>query len=280
MELDEARRASRANWDKAAARWERQRAKSWASYRHLSEWLVDRLEPRPGATVLDLAAGPGDTGFLAAERIGPEGRLISTDFSPEMVAVARRRAAELGLENVEFRVMDAEQMDLPDAWVDAVVCRWGLMLMLDPAAALARTRRVLRPGGRLAFAVVGAAEHNAWATIARMTIRARGHKLPGDPWGPGGVFSLADPDRIGVLLEASGFGVMEIEEIDVPQPYDDFTEYWEGVTDSGPIADLLRGLDVDEVGAIRSALEEQTRAYATDGGGFVLSGRSLGVAAE
>lgn len=238
MDLDEARRASRANWDKASARWERQRAKMWASYGHVSEWLVDRLDLRRGATVLDLAAGPGDTGFLAAERIGPAGRLISTDFSPEMVAVARRRAAELGLENVEFRVMDAEQIGLPDASVDAVVCRWGLMLMLDPAAALAHTRRVLRPGGRLAFAVVGAAQHNAWATIARVTIRARGHELPGDPWGPGGVFSLADPDRIRALLEAAGFRVTAIEEIDVPQPYDDFAEYWEGLTDSGPIAEL------------------------------------------
>lgn len=194
--------------------------------------------------------------------------------------VARRRAAELRLANVEFRVMDAEQMNLPDESVDAALCRWGLMLMLDPAAALSHTRRVVRPRGRLALAVVGAAGHNAWATDPQGDDPRSRPQASQRPLGAGGVFSLADPVRIGALLEEASFRVTAIEEIDVPQPYDDFTEYWEGVTVSGPIADLLRELDANEASAIRAAVEEQTRSYATGGGGFVLPGRTLAVAAE
>ena len=95
--------------------------------------------------MLELAAGVGDTGFMAARLVGETGRVIITDFAPEMVAAARRRVEESGIRNVEFRVLDAERMDLETDSVDGVLCRWGYMLMIDPAAAFADTRRVLRP---------------------------------------------------------------------------------------------------------------------------------------
>jgi ubiquinone/menaquinone biosynthesis C-methylase UbiE len=95
----------------------------------------------------------GDTGFEAAAMIGEAGRLIWTDFSPQMVEVARRRGAALGLRNVDYREMDAEHIELEDATVDSVLCRSGYMLMADPAAALSETDRVLRPGGCLALSV-------------------------------------------------------------------------------------------------------------------------------
>ena len=116
------------------------------------EEMLKALGPEPGQTILELAAGTGETGFAAARAIGPDGRLISTDFAPEMVAAARRASERLGLANVEHREMDAERMDLDDDSVDGVLCRWGYMLMADPATALAETRRVLRPA-RAAVAV-------------------------------------------------------------------------------------------------------------------------------
>jgi ubiquinone/menaquinone biosynthesis C-methylase UbiE len=75
-------------------------------------WLISELAPLPGDTVLELGAGPGDTGFAAAALVGERGRLLSTDFSPDIVEVARRRGGELGLENVDYRVMDAERIEL------------------------------------------------------------------------------------------------------------------------------------------------------------------------
>ena len=123
-------------WQQMAARWDRRRALLWESTREISEWLVDRLDPRPGQTILELAAGTGETGFLAAARLGNEGRLISSDRSPNMVEAARRNAAELGVTNAEFRVIDAERIELGDAAVDGVLSRFGYLLKGDPPPAL------------------------------------------------------------------------------------------------------------------------------------------------
>ena len=141
-----ARERSRAVWDDMATGWELAREDIWANTQAVGEWLVRALDLRPGDTVLELAAGLGDTGFQAARRVGDAGHVLITDFAPAMVAAARRRAAELDITNAEFRVLDAERMDLATDSVDDVVCRWGYMLMIDRSAAFAETRRVLRPG--------------------------------------------------------------------------------------------------------------------------------------
>src|SRR5512145_1502363 len=121
--LDDVRERSRTVWDAMAAGWEASREDLWQFSRPVSEWLVDRVDPRPGQTILDLAAGVGDTGLLAARRLGETGRVLVTDFAPRMVAAARRRAAELGVTHVEFREMDAERMALESGSVHGVVCR-------------------------------------------------------------------------------------------------------------------------------------------------------------
>ena len=142
-----ARKQSRSAWGAVASGWYAQREELWKASRPVSEWLVRRLDPKPGDTVLELAAGLADTGLLAAPLVGESGRVIVTDFTPEMVSAARRRAGELGVQNAEFRVLDAERMDLKTDIVDGVLCRWAYMLMIDPPAAFVETRRVLRPGG-------------------------------------------------------------------------------------------------------------------------------------
>src|SRR5215212_4414852 len=107
----------RKDWDSQARRWYEERDALLADSRPIHEWLVEHLEPKPGQRVLEVAAGPGDTGFLAAPRLG-NGRLVSTDLSPAMVEAARQRGAELGVENADYRVLDAQAMDLEDASFD------------------------------------------------------------------------------------------------------------------------------------------------------------------
>ena len=149
--------------------------------------------------MLELAAGVGDTGFEAAAILGESGRLITSDFSPAMLGAARRRGAELGLDNVDYRVIDAERIELADDSVDGVLCRFGYMLMPDPAAAFAETRRVLRPGGRLALAVWGAIERNPWIAIVGVSLGQRGHIPPPEPPPAPGPFSMANRERLDEL---------------------------------------------------------------------------------
>jgi len=169
-EIEEQRVRLLESWDAQAAGWGRQADSTRAQAMPVSAWMIDHAELQAGETVLELAAGPGDTGFMAAERVQPGGWLICSDGSEQMLEVARERAAEQGIENVEFKPLQLEWIDLETATVDAILCRWGLMLLIDPGAALSECRRVLRPGGRLALAVWDMPAVNPWATIPNQAL--------------------------------------------------------------------------------------------------------------
>jgi SAM-dependent methyltransferase len=257
-----------------APRWERGRELLWRSTRVVGEWLVDRLDPRPGQVVLDLAAGAGDTGFLAVPRLTPGGRLITSDREPEMVAAAERRAAALGFSNIEFRVLDADRLDLPDASVDGVLNRFGYILRGDPPPALGQIRRVLRPGGRLAFAVWAGRELNPWMTVPADVMIERGHLAPPSA-AEARLSARRNPASIRELLAASGFGGAEIEEMPVAYRFADADELWFFVSElRGPVALALTGLPEEERAEVRVAIE--SRATRTSRG-WELGGISLNV---
>jgi ubiquinone/menaquinone biosynthesis C-methylase UbiE len=253
--------------DAVAAAWERHREQLFENQRAVSEWLLDQIGPRPGQTILEVAAGPGETGFLVAERVGAEGHLISTDLSPRMIEAARRGAEARGLTNVEFRVMDAQQLDLPDASVDGVLSRFGVMLMPEPGRALHEARRVLRDGGRLAYSVWGPPDHNPWLTTFVGAIAQSGHAPPGDPFGAGGPFSLAAAETNRELLAAARFSDVRVEEIESAFRFDDVDGYWNLQSQvAGPVAVLLASLPADAVQDIRTALEPAVEPFRSDGG--------------
>ena len=266
MDRNEYKRTSLENWQTMASGWERRRAEIEKVTRPVSEWMVEALDPQPGDTVLELAAGPGDVGYLAAPLLGDDGRLISSDFSSEMVEVARRRAAELGLENVEHRVIDAEEIALEDDSVDGVLCRFGFMLMPDPDAAVAETRRVLRPGGRLALAVWSAAGRNPWIALAGRVLAEQGLVPPPQPGEPG-MFVLAEEERLRGLLEGAGFGVERIEEVPVLLTYDDVDHYVTAANETGGMfARIWRDASEEEHETIEARLAEAFEPFAVDGG--------------
>src|SRR5262245_46200518 len=208
---DEYRRTSYEISQAIAPGWERWRSQLEAAVAPVREWMVRELASQPGATVIELAAGAGDIGFEAASALGDDGHLISTDFSPAMLEVGRRRSAELGIGNVEFRVMDAEHLQLDTDSVDGVLCRFGYMLMADPAAALSETRRVLRPGGRLALAAWCAPERNPFFTVIVSTLVKGGHVPPPREAVPN-PFSMARPDHTTALLVAAGVSAVNVDE--------------------------------------------------------------------
>lgn len=265
--MSDAAQESLRHWSSVAPAWEAHRDRLFENARSVSERLVEAVDPQPGQTLLELTAGPGETGFLAAPRLQPGGRLISSDFVPAMVEAASRGAARLGLDNVECRVLDAQAIDLPDRSVDGVLSRFGLMLVPEQARAVAEVRRVLRPGGRFAFATWGPADRNPWLFQMALALLEHGHSLPGDPFAPGGVFSLTSPDSHRALAAAAGFETVEVDELTGVMRFADADEYWTVNTAvAGPVADLVAALTPDQLAAVRATLDPSLAPFERDGG--------------
>ena len=277
MDLQTYRETSLQTWDEMAPGWEDRREWLLGITGSINEWLAGQVDPQPGQSILDVAAGTGDLGFIAAERVGEEGSVLCTDFSPEMLEAARRNGERRGLSNVEYRVLDAERMDLDDGDVDGVLCRWGYMLMADPAAALKETRRVLRSGGPLAFAVWTTPDRNPWAAVPAMMLVQRGHMPPPEPTAPG-MFAMGDPGRIRELVSGAGFGEPELEEITVDWRYANFEDLWDALTRiTGMLAQTINALSDDERQATRAAIMENVAQFRDSAGSYTMPGSTWGV---
>jgi SAM-dependent methyltransferase len=280
IDRDAYREQSLETWGMMATGWEDRREWLMGISHPVNEWLAEKVNPQPGRTILEVAAGTGDLGLMIAERVGEDGRVISTDFAPQMVDVARRQSKARKLTNVEHRVLDAESMDLDDDSVDGVVCRWGYMLMADPGAALRETRRVLRGGGPLAFAVWMTPDRNPWSAVPGMTMVQRGHMPPPEPGAPG-IFGMGAPGRIRELVAEGGFGEPELEEIAFEFRYADSDDLWDALVRlAGPFARAALALPDDERQATRAAIIENMAPYRNEDGSFTAPAATWGVLAR
>jgi SAM-dependent methyltransferase len=261
VEPAEFRRASHAVWEAMAPGWERQYSWFEEHARPVTARMVEALQVKPGATVLELAAGTGIVGLTAVQALSGETQLILSDFSSAMVEASRRRGSELGLENVDYRVLDAEALELPDESVDGVLCRWGYMLMGDPAKALAETHRVLRPNGRLSAAVFASAQQNPWAALPMQVLVEAGHVPPPAPGQPG-ILSLADPQRLRGLIAEAGLEDVEIDPVAFAYPFDSDEDYWQFLTDmAGAISMVLSRLDEEVLAGLREELDRRLEPF-------------------
>jgi SAM-dependent methyltransferase len=272
---DDFRAQSRKRWGAQAAGWESRRDAMRTATMPVSAWMIDSLDPQPGQTLLELAAGTGDTGLLAAELIAPTGTLICSDFAPEMLAVAHRRAEELGVTNVRFKQIDAEtSIDLEAASLDGALCRWGYMLMADPEHALRETRRVLKPGARVALAAWAAPDANLWSTLPVRAMVERGLAEPPDPSAPG-QFAWADERRIAETLDAAGFGEHHVEALDFAIGYGSTGDLWDTASDlSSAFSAALRPASAEDVAAVRAELEQGVEAFTQPDGTLRMPART------
>ncbi len=279
MDKQTFKQVSHAVWEAMAAGWDARHAYFEEVARPVTERMLARLDPSPGDEILDVAAGTGIAGFSAAALVAPEGRVIISDFAQAMVDAATRRADALGLDNVECRVLDAEALALPDDCVDGVMCRWGYMLMGDPAAALSEARRVLRDRGRVACAVFSGPEHNPWAALPARMLIERGHMPPPKPGMPG-ILALGDRERLHALFTGAGFDAPTIDAVDFRVRAGDIDGYWDLLTRAaGALAVVLNRLDADEQADLRAALAEAIRPFRVEGG-FAIPAQSLVVSAS
>jgi ubiquinone/menaquinone biosynthesis C-methylase UbiE len=208
------REREREDWNRVAAGWKRWWRTFEQGAQHLSDRMVQLAELEPGQRVLDIGTGIGEPALTAARRVGPTARVVATDISERMLEIARERAAALGLENVDFLEGDAEALDLPNASFDVVLCRWTLMFLPDPAAALRVMWRMLRPDGRLAVAVWGPAEMVPMVTVT-MDVLLPALGLSPPPSDQPGMFRYADAGRLVHALRQAGFTDVRVEPVTV-----------------------------------------------------------------
>jgi SAM-dependent methyltransferase len=269
------RASSLESWEEAASGWVHRQELLRELGAPVAHWMVDALALQPGERVLELAAGLGEAGMLAAELVAPMGGVIVSDQAEAMLEGARARAVDLGLSNVEFQVLNAEWIDLPVASVDAVLCRWGYMLMADPAAALAETRRVLRPGGRVALAVWEAIQLNPWALLPAQELIERG-VVPSPPEGQPGPFALGSRGRVSELLAEAGFAEIHLQGMDLWRRHSSFEDLWESTLDlSRSFHDAVLTQPGPEVAEIKASLAARFAPYTAADGSLEVPGRTL-----
>jgi SAM-dependent methyltransferase len=281
MSEAEYREASKQQWSDAAASWARaaEEEETGASG-EATAWMLEAADLQPGERVLELACGAGRVGLQAAARVGPDGAVLCTDFSEAMVNAVAERVERLGLPNVSTRVLDAEHIEREgEAPFDAVLCRFGYMLMADPSQALRESARALRPGGRLVLAVWGPGERNPWLATIMNALIAHLNAPPPQPGQPG-PFSLGDPARLRELVEQAGLAEVEVAEIEAKQQYDSLAGWWDEILEvSGPLATMLNALPEQDRESIRTTALAQAKQF-DDGDSAVFPASVVGAKAQ
>ncbi len=252
-------------WDSIAPGWK----KWWKTFeqgaQHVNDRLIDLAGVQPGHRVLDIATGIGEPAITAACCIGSHGHVIATDQAPQMIAIARERALERGLQNIDFQIIDAEKINFPESSFDSILCRWGLMFLPDLETALTSTRRMLAPEGRFAAAV--------WDIPSRVPLISIGFglvqkmfSLQPPPQGTPTIFGLAE-NALERTMTKTGFSGINTEKLTVTFEFssnDNFIEYYKDT--AAPIVALLSNKTAKEQDEFWQKLYEAAGQFRTADG--------------
>lgn len=270
----------RRDWSDAARGWRTWWRQIERGMGPVGERLVELAELRPGDRVLDVATGIGEPAVTAAKRVGPGGSVVGTDIAPGMIELARERAAQAGVGNVEFREVDAETLDVGESEFDAVLCRFGLMFFPDLGEALRRMRRALRPGGRLAAAVWPQPDR---APAISLAFRVAAETLELPPPGPGvpGPFSLADIPALESAVAAAGFEDVRSEPVAIASEFESAEQYCAFMQDiAAPLQAMLVDRPAEQAELVWSRIVEAARGFERRDGTVLMPGEAVCLAAR
>jgi ubiquinone/menaquinone biosynthesis C-methylase UbiE len=253
MDVTAAKAKEHESWSMVSPAWKRYDAELVAWAAPVSDRMITRLRLEQGERVLDLASGTGEPSLGIAERVGPLGSVLGTDLVADMLAAARDKAERRGLGNVEYRVADAETLEVADGSFDHASMRFGLMFMPQPLVALARLHRALKPGGRLVVATWCAPDKNPWAAIPFAALK-RQVEIPAPAPGTPGLFAFADGERLRAIIAEAGFRDVQVEEV---------ANVVGSIRDGKSFCDLIFGL-AGSLARLLAPLAMETRKLVTD----------------
>jgi ubiquinone/menaquinone biosynthesis C-methylase UbiE len=256
------------DWGEAAGAWRKHHDRLKEVSAPVTQAMLKMAGITSGHQVLDIACGSGIPAIPAAQAAGPSGFVLATDQAPEMIEVARENAKKEGVTNIEFRLVDGEELNVEPNFFDAVTCRWGIMFMPEPVAFLRRAYEALKPNGRISVAVWGPPQNNPFIALPMMTARKyyTGPPLP-DPSAPGSPFSFADKERLRFVIEQAGFRDIHIDEMNAPMAkFDSGQEYWDYCNEiMAPLRRMLDQMPAETVDKISQEVIEAAPQGNPDG---------------
>ena len=259
---EEFKAAQRAGWNSVAPGWR----KWWAMFEDgaqaLSDRLVELAEIKPHHRVLDIATGIGEPALTAARKVRPNGQVIGTDISSEMVAIARERAKEVGLDAVAvFEDIDAENYLYPSSSFNAVISRWGLMFLPNLTSTLQKIRASLVPDGILSAAVWSVPDK---APVLMLALRTAAQKIGLPPPGAGspGPFKLADTVTLENSFIEAGFRNIKIETVNLRFRFNsanDFVNFHRAI--NAPVHGMLKNQPIERQEEVWKGISDAAKAY-------------------
>lgn len=251
-------------WQTAAEAWYR-----WSPT--LNQWLgkaTDKMLEMAGITsglrVLDIAAGAGEQSITTAKKVGPSGYVLATDISANILEYAKQMAQQAGVNNIETRVMDGENLTVEDETFDAVISRVGLIYFPDQQKALTEMLRVLKPGGKIGAIVYSTPEKNKFFSVPVSLIRNRA-KLPPPLPGQPGPFSLGTEGVIEKAFLQAGFKNVRSELVNSPLLLSSAKECVRFEKESfGALHQMMSSLSDSEKESVWKEIEEELQKFESD----------------
>jgi len=198
----------------------------------IAQRLVELAQPQCGDTILDAATGTGAAALCAADKVAPTGRVIAIDLATEMLAQASQKVAAAGWSHIDLREGDMEQMQFDDDTFDVVLCASGIFLLPDLLAGLREWRRVLKPGGTVAFSGYSDQAFQPLSNLFETYLRRYGVTLAA-PVRPFAWQRLTELEHYSELLRTAGFSTLDVRSEQQGYYLASGEEWWEILWHSG-----------------------------------------------